>query len=347
MQRLELASWKEYCEQRAAMFEEAGSGLHRARPASTAWSLLSLSVVIVLGSASAANAQTTKASVASTSLGATGFPRWAEELGYGKAQIYPLTFDPTGCPFVDVDIAGVRVSVLLDSGTSSGFSITNNASPIPHRVEAREEALNADGSHRGVTYRIRVETMSVLGEVFKNALGELSDWHMYSSVPFDGTVGLDFFLNRRLTLDYRSKKVGTTSQPLPDKLDPKRYLSLDLVDPPPKLSQGHILYVRGRVNGRDAIIYLDTGTNVSFIDPAFAEGLTRVERAGKFKVFREHVPIELGGHTLTLDDLRESEVRRGPGFDPPVALLVGSDVLSRFIITIDLRAKKLIFAAAN
>jgi hypothetical protein len=329
------------------MLKEAASGLHRARPALTAWSLLSLSVVMALSGAPAATAQTTKAAVASTSLGVTGFPQWAQELGYEKAQIYPLTLAPTGCPLVDVDISGVTVTVILDSGTASGFSITNHAPPIPHHVEGREEALNADGSHRGETLRIRVETMSVLGEVFKNVRGDMSDWQMDSSVPFDGSVGLDLFLKRRLTLDCRSKKVGTTSLPLPDKLDAKRYLSLDLVDPPPNLSQGHILYVRGRVNGRDAIIYLDTGTNVSFIDPAFAEGLTRVERPGKFKVFREQVPIKLGGHTLILDDLRESEVRRGSGFDLPVALLLGSDVLSRFIITIDLRAKKLILAAAK
>jgi hypothetical protein len=288
-----------------------------------------------------------KASVVSTTLEPTSLRQWPQDLGYGETQLYPLTLGPTGCPLVDVDISGVMVPVILDSGTAEGFSITNNAPPIPHHVEGRVEALNADGSHRGETFRIRVETMSVLGEVFKNVLGDMPDWQMDSSVPFDGSVGLDFFLKRRLTLDYRSKKVGTTSLPLPDKLDPKRYLSLDLVEPPPNLSQGHTLYVRGRVNGRDAIIYLDTGTNVSFINPAFAEGLTRVERPGKFKVFREQVPIKLGGHTLILDDLRESEVRRGTGFDLPVALFLGSDVLSRFIVTIDLRAKKLILARAD
>jgi hypothetical protein len=107
---------------------------------------------------------------------------------------------------------------------------------------------------------------------------------MFSSEPFNGTVGLDFFLDRRLTLDYRSRRVGVTVSPLPEQLDRKRYLSVGLVGPPK--SQGHILYARARVNGREAIVYLDTGYNVSFIDPAFAEGLARVERHGKFKVFR-------------------------------------------------------------
>jgi hypothetical protein len=168
---------------------------------------------------------------------------------------------------------------------------------------------------------------------------------MFSSEPFNGTVGLDFFLGRRLTLDYRSRKVGVNASLLPEKLDGRRYLSADLIEPPQ--SQGHILYARARVNGREAIVYFDTGYNVSFIDPAFAPGLARVERPGKFKVFREGVPLELGGDTFVLDELRESPVRRGPGFDLPVALALGSDFLSRFIVTIDIRAKKLILALAT
>ena len=205
--------------------------------------------------------------------------------------------------------------------------------------------LNPDGSHLGESVRIRVETLSALGEVFKNVDGTLSDWHMWSSEPFNGLVGLDFFLDQRLTLDYRSRKVGVTAAPLPKKLDRKRYLSVDLIEPPK--GQGHILYARAKVNGREAIVYFDTGYNVSFIDPAFGDGLARVERPGKFKVFRERVPMELGGHAFILDDLRESEVRRGTSFDWPVALALGSDVLSRFIVTIDLRTKKLILALAD
>jgi hypothetical protein len=286
-----------------------------------------------------------KAGVVSTTLGTTSFEQWMQDLGYQKTQLYPLTLSAVGCPLVEVEVSGAKVSLMLDTGTARGFVITNAAPAIPHRVEEPSEELNADGSHRGESSSIRVETVSVLGKAFKNVAGSLSDWQMYGSEPFNGTVGLDFFLDRRLTLDYRSRKVGVTASPLPEKLDRKRYLPLDLIEPPK--SQGHILYARARVNGREAIVYFDTGHNVSFIDPDFAQGLARVERPGKFKVFREGVPLELGGHTFVLDELRESPVRRGTGFDLPVALVLGSDVLSRFIITIDLRAKTLILALAD
>jgi hypothetical protein len=286
-----------------------------------------------------------KAAVVSTTLKSTSFGRWSHDLGYRETQLYPLTFGALGCPFVEVDVSGIKLPLMLDSGTARGILITNAAPPIPHRVEERAEELNADGSHRGESLGIRVEMVSVLGGVFKNVAGSLSDWQMSSSQPFNGTVGLDFFLDRRLTLDYRSRRVGVTTSPLPGKLDRKRYLSIALVEPPK--SQGHILYARAKVNGREAIVYFDTGYNVSFIDPAFAEGLPRVERPGKFKAFRERVPMELGGHTFILDDLRESQIRRGTGFDLPVALTIGSDVLSGFIVTIDIRVKKLILAVAE
>lgn len=309
------------------------------------FSLFSISVAIVLCGASLATAQTIKAAVASTSLETTLFPQWVQDLGYQRTQIYPLTLAALGCPFVDVKVSGVTVSLMLDSGTARGLVITNNAPSVPLRVEERTEELNADGSPRGESFRIRVDTLSVLGKGFENVQGTLAEWQMFSSEPFNGTVGLDFFLNRRLTLDYRSGKVAAAAAPLPEKLDRKHYVSLDLVDPPQ--SQGHILYARAKVNGREAIVYFDTGYNVSFISPDFAKGLTRVERPGKFKVFREGVPLELGGHTFALDELRESPINRGTKFDLPVALVLGSDVLSSFIVTIDVPAKKLILALAK
>jgi len=291
-----------------------------------------------------AAAQTTKTTL-STALDPTSFTQWSHELGYRASELYPLVPGTLGCPFVEADLSGVKVSLMLDTGTARGFVITNHAPSIPHRVEHRSEELNADGSHRGESLDIRVETMSVLGKVSKDASGSLSDWHMFSSEPFDGTVGLDFFLDRRLTLDYRAGRIGATASPLPERLDSKRYVTLELVDPP--RSQGHTLYARAVVNRREAIVYFDTGYNVSFIDPAFVEGIAGVERSGKFKMFRKAVPMELGGRTFVLDDIRESRIDRGHGLDRPVAMILGSDVLSRFVITIDLRAGKLILAEAE
>ncbi len=314
-------------------------------PSRMAGGLTIVAIVAVLSWGSTTAYQAVKAAVVSSSFESTTFRQWSHDLGYRGAQIFPLGLESTGCPFIEAEVSGVKVHLMLDTGTARGFVITDHAPAVPHRVEKRGEELMADGSHRGESASILVDTLTILGEVFKNVGGTLADWRMFASEPFDGTVGLEFFANRRMTLDYRARKVAVADSPVPEKLDPKRYLFINLVEPPK--SQGHILYARAKVNGRQALVYLDTGYNVSFVDPAFAEGLTRVERPGKFRVFRQRVPMELGGAIFILDDLRESEIRRGTGFDLPVALTLGSDILSRFVVTVDIRARKLILAVAE
>jgi hypothetical protein len=60
-------------------------------------------------------------------------------------------------------------------------------------------------------FRVRVTRLLVLGEVSRDVEGSLADWQMFSSEPFGGTVELDFFQNRRLTLDYRSGRAAATA----------------------------------------------------------------------------------------------------------------------------------------
>jgi hypothetical protein len=268
---------------------------------------------------------------------------WLKDFGYDREQVYPLSLTTPGCPLVEVDIAGIKMPLMLDSGTAHGFVITDHAPPVPHRVKERSEELNADGSRRGESFQIAVDRMTVLGKVFENVSGSLSDWRMFSSEPFNGTVGLDFFSDRRVTLDYRAAKVAVSTSPLPERLDRKRYAYLDLIDAP--RSQGNVLYARGSVSGHDVLVYFDTGYNVSFIDPQYAGDFARIFRPGmRFSVFREGVQLQLGSHTFVLNELREDAIKRGAGFELPVALVLGSDVLSQFIITVDVRAKKLVMA---
>lgn len=300
-------------------------------------------VTTIISGASVAVCQTVKASVISTTVEGTTLQQWLKDLRYDREQLYPLRFTTVGCPLVEVDISGIKLPLLLDSGTAHGFTITDYAPPVPHRVEGREEELNADGSHRGESFRIAVDRMSVLGQAFENVSGTLSDWRMFSSEPFNGALGLDFFSDRRLTLDYASAKVAVSTLPLPERLDHKRYAYLDLIDAPK--SQGSILYARGSVSGHDVLVYFDTGYNVSFIDPQYAGEFVRIVRPGmRFSVFREGVQLQLGGHTFVLNELREDAIKRGSGFELPVALVLGSDVLSQFITTVDVRTKKLVIA---
>ncbi len=57
--------------------------------------------------------------------------------------------------------------------------------------------------------------------------------------------------------------------------------------------------------------------------------------------------MNFDGRTFVLNGLREDSIRRGPGLEQPVALILGSDILSHFVVTVDLRVKKMILALAE
>ena len=179
------------------------------------WSRYIMSVAALLSCAWLANGQAIKATVVSAPIESTSVSQWPRELGYKKTELYPLVLTNLGCPLIEVEVAGTKIGLMLDTGTSRGLLLTNHAPEIRYR------------------------------------------------------------------------------------------------------------------------------------DPEFSEGLALVDRPGKFKIFRKAVPVELGGRRFVLDELREDKIRRGAGFDHPIALTLGSDILSRFVITIDLRIKKMILALSS
>jgi hypothetical protein len=264
-------------------------------------------------------------------------------LGYKTQDAFPLTLDAdSGCPFVQVNIGAHAIDLMLDTGTARGLLLTDHAPRVPYRELSRSEELNADGSHRGWSRVVELDAMEVLGQRFANVHGALAEWTLFASTPFNGTIGLDFFMQRRLTLDYRQKQVWVSTAPLPRPMPSQRYLILDLIEPP--AAQGHVLYANAMVNGHEAIVYFDTGYNLSWIDPAFASDLPLVEREGRYRLYRQRVPLVLGGHHLMLDEVRENTIRRGSGFSRRVAMILGSDFLAHFAVTVDLRARQLILA---
>jgi hypothetical protein len=57
--------------------------------------------------------QSIKAAVVSTTLEATTFPQWSKDLGYHRNQLYPLILAAPGVPFVEVDVSGVKLLLML------------------------------------------------------------------------------------------------------------------------------------------------------------------------------------------------------------------------------------------
>jgi hypothetical protein len=104
----------------------------------------------------------------------------------------------------------VRISI-VDSGLPESVCRTAPEYNRSAGFSVLDEVLNADGSYLGELSAFRVETVSVFAKVFKNVTGDLFDGQMPSSDPFNEIVGLDFSLDRPMTLDCRSRKIGITA----------------------------------------------------------------------------------------------------------------------------------------
>jgi hypothetical protein len=78
--------------------------------ASASFSLIFFAAAVLSCACSAAG-QGIKTALISTTLESTSFPRWLQDLGYRETQLYPLVLAASGCPFMDVDVSGVKVSL--------------------------------------------------------------------------------------------------------------------------------------------------------------------------------------------------------------------------------------------
>jgi hypothetical protein len=49
---------------------------------------------------------------------------------------------------------------------------------------------------------VKVNEINVFGDVYKNIETSISDWSMFSSRKFNGTIGMAYLKSKVVTLDY-------------------------------------------------------------------------------------------------------------------------------------------------
>jgi hypothetical protein len=100
----------------------------------------------------------------------------------------------------------------------------------------------------------------------------------------DGFLGLGYFKGKRVTIDYKEKKIGISERLFEHKTICDNF---EAVVPLLEASDSHadLIYVLGKVRGHSTVIYLDTGSSASFIDPSMVD-------AGKIKKGKKHLIAE-------------------------------------------------------
>lgn len=258
---------------------------------------------------------------------------WIEKWDYRLDEVYPIRLQVNSIPLVEIKVNDSPLWVKFDTGCSTGLTLTSAVEKeIAHKVTGKSTERNPDGSYRGETTLATVASIEVFGQKHTPVETSFTDWRIFSVLEFNGLLGLKYFRGKRVTIDYKGKKIGITGRPFENST--KRDFSGGVV---PLLeatgSQADLIYVPGRVQGRPTVIYLDTGSSASFIDPSMVEA--GAVKKGKRHLIAEDIEMSIGKLSFVVKSLRVQEQRRGVNFEYPQTVKLGSDVIREFLITID------------
>lgn len=270
---------------------------------------------------------------------------WINDLGYREDQIHRLTFNWSGdrsCPEIPVNINNKTYELGLDTGCGAGIFFTNAIEDeLNYTLIGMVEALNRDGSHRGWNKRIVIDEFTVFGNTYNNIETTISDWNMYSSEEFNGAIGLKYFKSKIITLDYAGHRILVSNNPIDyDNLNPDKYAVLQLHRTATK-NQESLPFFEAKLNGKEIIVYLDTGKNYSYVYNPVVKS-TMADKPNNFI----DVPIKIGNIQMTLSDVVEiNNMAQVEGLPFPTMIELNSDQLwkNNLLVTFDLINQKIIF----
>lgn len=268
-------------------------------------------------------------------------PGWVQRLKYMPNEIHPIKLALNNIPLVTVKINETPIEIFFDTGNSHGLGLTTDIEgKIVYKVIKTIRSTWPDGTYRGESRIITISSLDVFGDVHKNVEVVLSDWKMYSSLRFNGMLGLKYFRNKRVTLDYKNKKIAVSENPL---FNTALQNSHDVIVAPLNPPERHrdLIYLIGKVNGQETVIYLDTGSSASFIDPRMLDK-NDIIRENRQSITKD-IKFSINSFDFVVSRMRVKELRRGMNFKYPVHARLGSDVLKDFLITIDKITNRIIF----
>ena len=184
--------------------------------------------------------------------------------------------------------------------------------------------FNSDGTYRGNGKSIIFQNINVFGTEYTDVISSLTDWRMYGFFKTNGAIGLKYFDNRIVTLDYKNKKLAVSKKALDySKLHNEKYTVIPLIRSTLNNEQD-LLFFEGEVNGCKSTIYLDTGSNRSFFDLKDADKEIEVKLENKAYKFKSN-------------KLKHEEIGFQDEFEYPLTFAINSDLLKAndFVITID------------
>jgi hypothetical protein len=250
-------------------------------------------------------------------------PSWLDSLGYAPTELSQVRVKSDGFPYVVLKLDGQEFWVLFDTGNMVGLTLATpyfeDLSPsLAGTVRRRDSSGGLVGEFRiGI-----VSKAELLGH-------DQADARVYE---FDdprlvGLLGPNDLPGTRFTLDYRTGLLAVSSTRLPAGTRGGVQTALVRSGAHPRL-----VVVEGSVRGRSILIELDTGKSRAVVDPEWAAEAGIDVRGDTVAVGT----VRIGALSVEVNNAKPVSLGAIDSELPlPLALGLGSDVLSRYLMTVD------------
>jgi hypothetical protein len=154
--------------------------------------------------------------------------------------------------------------------------------------------------------------------------------HEYDHAKIPALIGPMYLLGRRFTLDYRVGLMAISESALP-KIAGGTLL-------PMILSPDHepLILVEGTVNGTATSVELDTGKSRTVVDPELISRMNLPDAPNGYRIDE----IRLGQYRFSAPSAKKKGFTGiSHGLEVPIGIGIGSDILSRMIVTVDYRER--------
>lgn len=258
---------------------------------------------------------------ASTACGQS--PSWLDSLGYAPTELSQVRVKSDGFPYVSLKLDGQEFWVLFDTGNMVGLTL---ASPyfegLSPKAAGTVRRRDSSGELVG-EYRIGIVSHAeLLGRNQTNVrVYEFEDRHLV------GLLGPNDLPGTRFTLDCRTGVLALSATPLPAG-------ARGGIETPLVRSEAHprLVVVEGSVRGRSILIELDTGKSRAVVDPEWAAEVGIDIRGDTVAVGS----VRIGDLSVEIKNAKPVSLRAIDTELPlPLAVGLGSDVLSRYLMTVD------------
>lgn len=249
--------------------------------------------------------------------------KWREKYGYKPDQVYSMDIDENGLPHVKVAINDVNLNMIFDTGNMYGMSIELDKS----RQLRLARIDNWDGKdyREGAAGKYSIFHAGKI-DVFNYTW---NDQRIYESRKdeYDGSIGPKYIKKERFTLDYKNKLIGVGYSQGP--VDSKNVSALPMVRNP---IYNKMIVVKGKIDGQEVLIQIDTGRARTSIDSRLASKL-KLNKTDEGYVIDS---LEIGNYDFNIPNAQEMNLKElDENFPEPVLVSIGSDVISRVVLTVD------------